>query len=76
MIVHVDNQGVIVLARNPVFHNHLKHIDIQYHYMWELVKSGNIELEYLPTKEMLANLLMKPLACSQHKYLACGIRLF
>ena len=76
MIVHVDTQGVIMLVRNPVLHDCSKHIDIQYHYMQELAKSGIIELEYLPMKEMLADLLTKPLACSQHEFLACGIRLF
>ena len=76
IIVHVDNQGVIALARNPVFHDRSKHIDIQYHYTRELVKSGKIELEYLPTKEMLADLLTKPLARGQQEYLACGIGLF
>ena len=61
MVIHVDNQGANSLARNPVFHDQSKHIAIQYHYTRELVRAGKVRLEYLHTKEMLADLLTKPL---------------
>src|SRR5258708_36996647 len=32
MVVNADNQGGIALAKNPVFHDCSKHIDIQYHF--------------------------------------------
>ena len=32
MVVNADNQESIALAKNPVFHDRSKHIDIQYHY--------------------------------------------
>ena len=62
MPVNADNQGSnIALARNPVFHDRSKHIDIQYHYTRDLVKEKRIKLEYVPTKDMLADLLTKSL---------------
>jgi len=76
MVVHVDNQGAISLTKNPVFHDRSKHIGIQYHYTRLLFKSGVIDLQYLPTKEMLADVLTKPLPRVQHEYLARGIGLF
>ena len=76
MTVNVDNQGAMALARNPVFHNRSKHIDVQYHYARELVKAGNIDRAYMPTKEMLADLLTKSLPRGQHEFLACGIGLY
>ena len=75
MVVNADNQGSIALAKNPVFHNRLKHIDIQYHFTRDLVKGKRISLNYIPTKEMSADLLTKALPCAQHKYLAKTIRL-
>ena len=75
MMINVNNQGAIALARNPVFHNRSKHIDIQYHFTRGLVRAGKIALNYVPTKEMLVDLLTKPLPRSQHEYLACGIGL-
>jgi hypothetical protein len=75
MVVHVDSQWAIALAKNPVFHDRSKHIDIQYHYTRGLVKEKRIHLEYIPTSEMLADLLTKPLPRHQHGYLADGIGL-
>ena len=54
MVVNSDNQGSITLAKNPVFHDRSKGIDIQYHYTRGLIKEGKIQLEYIPTNDMLA----------------------
>ena len=72
MVINVDNQGSIALAKNPVFHDCSKHIDIQYHYMRDLVKEKQITLNYMPTKEMVADLLTKALHHAQHEYLVKG----
>lgn len=57
-----DNQGAIAIAQNPVSHNRTKHIDIRYHFIRETVQSGEIRLHYCPTKDMIADLLTKPLS--------------
>ena len=46
----------IALAKNPVFHDRSKHIDIQYHCTRDLIKEGKIQLEYILTNDMLADL--------------------
>ena len=56
-----DNQGSIALRYNPVFHARTKHIDIQHHYIRDEVAAKRIELSYVPTKEMIADGLTKPL---------------
>ena len=56
-----DNQGFFALAHNPVFHTSTKHIDIQYHYIWEEVEVKKIELTYVPISKMIANGLTKTL---------------
>ena len=76
MVVNADNQGSIALAKNPVFHDCSKHIDIQYHYTRNLVKEKRIQLEYIPTSDMLADLLTKALPRTQHVHLSQGIGLF
>jgi len=45
-IIYVDNQGTIALTKNPGHYAHTKHIDIQYHFIRECVKNGNIALQY------------------------------
>ena len=56
-----DNQSALRLVANPEFHSRSKHIDVQYHYTRELVEDGTINVEYIPTTEMVADCLTKPL---------------
>ena len=56
-----DNQSAINLTRNPVQHSRSKHIDIRYHFIKERVEDGELKLEYVPTKEQLADIFTKPL---------------
>jgi len=60
--IFVDNQGAIALAHNPEFHARTKHIAIQEHYVREKVTTGEIELEYLHTGDMIADCLTKNLS--------------
>ena len=56
-----DNQGALALVRNPELHARSKHIDVQYHYIRELKEREIIAVEYVPTAEMAADCLTKPL---------------
>jgi hypothetical protein len=56
-----DNQGAQSLAKNPVNHKQSKHIDIKYHRIRELLKNGVFRLEYVPTKENVADIFTKGL---------------
>ena len=59
--IHVDNQGCIALAHNPVNHSHVKHINIRHHFIRERVASKEVNLRYVSTKDMLANMFTKQL---------------
>ena len=76
MVIKADNQGSIALAKNPVFHDRSKHIDIQYHYTRELVRQGKVELSYVSTTDMLADVLTKSLPRAQQELLSKGLGLF
>lgn len=56
-----DNQGAIALAKNPIFHQRTKHIDIKYHFVREQVESKEFELVYVPTTMMQADFMTKNL---------------
>ena len=56
-----DNQGAIALVKNPENHSRTKHIDVQYHYIREVVEDGLVQISYVPTSEMAADILTKPL---------------
>ena len=57
----VDNKSAISLAKNPVFHERSKHIELKYHFVRDCVEEKKIELEFVPTEHQLADMLTKPL---------------
>jgi hypothetical protein len=65
--IFVDNQGAMKLADNPQFHNRTKHIDIRYHFIRDTLAAGETALQYLPTADMVADILTKPLPRQKHE---------
>ena len=59
-----DNQSAIALAENPENHARSKHIDVQFHYVRQLVAYHKITVDYCSTSHMLADALTKPLRLS------------
>ena len=60
-LIYEDNQGCMAMAANPVGHRRMKHIDIRYHYLREVVQKGQVKLKYCPTAKMTADILTKAL---------------
>lgn len=64
-----DNQGAIALAKTNTFHSRSKHIDIRYHYIRDIVKKKEAVLEWIPSKENLADIFTKAIARPQFEKL-------
>ena len=56
------------LSENPVFHDKLKHIEIKYHYIRDVVQRGVVKLLYVATEEQIADVLTKPLDRVKFEY--------
>jgi hypothetical protein len=50
------------MTENVVFHERLKHIEICYHYIRDMVQRGSLKLQYVSMYEQVANVLTKPLS--------------
>ena len=56
-----DNQGAIALTKNPHLHERSKHIDVCYHFVRDLAEQGKLNVVYVPTADMVADGMTKPL---------------
>lgn len=61
-----DNQGAIKLTENDSFHARTKHIDVRHHFIRDACARGMVELKYLPTSKMPADMLTKGLGKIKH----------
>lgn len=58
--LYCDNQGAIQLATNSTYHARTKHIDVKNYFIREKLAEGVIKLNYRSTKEMIADIMTKP----------------
>eukprot|EP00253_Pinus_taeda_P005398 PITA_05398 len=64
-----DNTSAISISKNPVMHSKTKRIPIKYHFLQEQVLEQKVKLEYVPSKEQVADILTKPLPRETFEYL-------
>jgi hypothetical protein len=65
---YFDNTSAISISKNPVMHSKMKHIPIKYHFLQEHVAEKNIRVEYVGTKEQVADIFTKPLPRESFEY--------
>jgi hypothetical protein len=61
-----DNQSAIAFAQNHRIVSRMKHIQVKYHFVHDLIENNTINLVYRNTKLMTADILTKPLTPSAH----------
>eukprot|EP00253_Pinus_taeda_P008504 PITA_08504 len=62
------NTSAISISKNPVMHSKTKHILIKYHFLREQVIEQKVKLEYVPSKEQVADILTKTLPRETFEY--------
>jgi hypothetical protein len=67
-VIHCDNQSYIKLSENLVFHDSLKHIEMRYHYVRDMVQKNILSIQYVPMAEQTADILTKPLSLTKLMY--------
>ncbi|KAI5352788.1 hypothetical protein L3X38_005680 [Prunus dulcis] len=59
--LYCDNLSATYMASNPVFHARTKHIELDYHFVRELVLSGSHRVQFVPSIDQTADLFTKGL---------------
>jgi hypothetical protein len=61
MIISCNNQSVIKLSDNPIFHARTKHIEVHHHYIWKPIQNGVMKITHVLSQDQIADIFTKPL---------------
>lgn len=64
-----DNQAAIAVSKDVRSSKRTKHMEVRYFYTRDVIKSGRAMIDYCSTRDMVADILTKPLAADQFRYL-------
>ncbi len=68
IILRMDSQISMALARNSTNHKRIKHIDIKYHWLRKhTYESGTVDLTHCKTENMVADVMTKALNLKLHE---------
>jgi hypothetical protein len=59
-----DNTSAISVAKNPVFHKRMRHLERRHHFLRDHVEKGDNEMRYIDTERQLVDIFTKPLDSS------------
>ncbi|KAJ3676869.1 hypothetical protein LUZ60_002593 [Juncus effusus] len=75
-ILWCDNIGATYLAINPLFHARTKHIEIDYHFVRELIELKTLQVRFISTKDQIADILTKGLTAPRFTRLRDKLTVF
>ncbi|XP_031267467.1 secreted RxLR effector protein 161-like [Pistacia vera] len=66
--IYSDSQSAIHLSKNPVYHERTKHVDVRYHFVRDLVASGEIDLKKIAIENNPADMGTKVVTAAKFKH--------
>jgi hypothetical protein len=67
--IQSDNQPALYSLKTKLSHSKSRHIKIQFHYVKDLIRDGEVHFKYCPTEDMVADLFTKALPASHFERL-------
>ena len=66
--INYDNQNAIFLAKNPAYHSKTKHIDVQYHFVRDMIEDKKVLLVKVDTLKNTADALTKSVSSKKFSW--------
>ncbi|GJY29824.1 ribonuclease H-like domain-containing protein [Tanacetum coccineum] len=66
-LVYCDNVNAVYMSANPVQHQRTKHIEIDIHFVRDMVKAGHVRVLYVPSHFQYADIFTKGLPSALFK---------
>jgi len=63
--IYCDNISTIYTCQNPVLHSKMKHLEIDIHFVRDLVQKDVLRISHISSKDQVVDLLTKPLSKNQ-----------
>ena len=73
--VFCNNKSTISLIKSGANSSKGKHIDVNYHYIQDIVEMGKIKIHFAPSANMMADPMTKGLTLNQFRVHVTGMRL-
>lgn len=73
VVFYCDNKRALHSIINLIYHAHTNHIDIQYHFVCDVVVDKNILLQNIHTDNNVSDMLSEPIV--REKFVYCGTSL-
>jgi hypothetical protein len=71
-----DSQSEIFLAKNPAYHSKTKHIDVQYHFVRDMVEEKKVLLEKVDTLKNVVDSLTKSVSIEKFSWCRVTMGIF
>ncbi|GKV31442.1 hypothetical protein SLEP1_g40128 [Rubroshorea leprosula] len=68
MMMFCDSQSAIHLTKNTMYHKRTKHIQVRYHFVWEVISNGDVLVEKISTDENPADMMTKQVSGIKFKH--------
>jgi hypothetical protein len=63
-----DSQSAIYLIKDQMFHERIKHIDVKYHYIREVIAEGRLKIPKISTHDNPADMMTKHVLVAKFEF--------